>query len=82
MAKDEQGPNRSGGVSEHSASCRGLTTVLSRKLRQKLSSLAVLSLHRNSGTGGPSQTHQTVCLGPPQTWLHRNPKGIGAPDVP
>lgn len=42
MAKDEQGPNWSGGVSELSASFRGLTAVLSRKLRQKLSSLAVL----------------------------------------
>lgn len=44
--------------SEPNASCRVQSVELSRKLRQKLSSLALLWLHRNSGVRGMSGLHQ------------------------
>lgn len=49
--------------SEPNASCRVQTIELSRKLRQKLISLALLWYHRNSGVRGMSGLHQTQ-LGP------------------
>ena len=58
MARDEQGSHQSGGALDHNASCRVLIAVLSRKPRQRLSSLTVFWLSRNSGTGGSTQIHQ------------------------
>lgn len=42
MVRSEKDPEQLGGVSDHNASSRVQPVALSRKLRQKLSSLAVL----------------------------------------